>query len=129
MVNTGKKFKEAVFSFAQKMILEEEFPSCFDETTLHQIYKGKGKKEELSNNRYIHSKEWLSRLTEGLVVDNMKDKILKGSSPYQIGGQPGHQPKEHIFTVKSIIARCMKEGKMVILQAYDISKFFDKEVT
>ena len=74
MVNTGKKFKEAVFRFTQKMILEEEFP-CFDEFPLHQIYKGKGKKDELSNNSYIHSKEWLSRLTEGLVVDNMKEKI------------------------------------------------------
>ena len=82
LVNTGKKLKEAVFRLAQKMILEEDFPSCFDETTLHQIYKGTGKKEELSNNRYIHSKEWLPRLTEGLVVDNIKNKILKGSSPY-----------------------------------------------
>jgi hypothetical protein len=61
-------------------------------------------------------------------VDEMKKPILEGSSPYQIGGQPGHQPQEHIFTMKSIMAKYEKDGKLFILQPYDISKFFDKEV-
>ena len=128
LLNTGERFKEAVFRLCRRMLEEEEFPSSFDDTTLHQIYKGKGKKEILSNNRYIHCKEWLPRTAEGMVVDCMKDAILKGSSPYQIGGQPGHQPQEHIFSVKSMIAKQRMEGKVTILQAYDISKFFDKEV-
>ena len=63
-----------------------------------------------------------------MVVETMKEDILKGSSPYQIGGQPGHQPQEHIFSVKSIIAKIIMQGKMMMLQTYDISKFFDKEV-
>ena len=128
LINSDEKFKEVVFRLCRRMLEEEEFPSSFDDTTLHQIYKGKGKKEILSNNRYIHCKEWLPRIAEGLVVDCMKDAILKGSSPYQIGGQPGHQPQEHIFSVKSMIAKQKLEGKVTVLQAYDISKFFDKEV-
>ena len=47
---------------------------------------------------------------------------------YQIGGQPGHRPEELVFVMKSIIAKYIKEGKMVILKLYDISKFFDKEM-
>ena len=70
LLNTGEKFKEAVFKLARRMLLEETFPDCFDLTTLHQIYKGKGKREILSNNRYIHSKEWLPRLVEGMVVSS-----------------------------------------------------------
>ena len=104
------------------MIEEEEFPCNFDNTTLHQIFKGKGKREVLSNNRFIHSG------MEGMVVDYMKDNILKGASPYQIGGQPGHQPQEHIFSIKSMISKYTMEGKLMMLQTYDISKFFDKEV-
>ena len=57
----------------------------------------------------------------------MKEDILMKSSPYQIGGQPGHRPQEHIFSIKSILAKYIMQGKMVMLQAYDISKFFDKE--
>ena len=110
------------------MIEEEQFPRSFDNTTLHQIYKGKGKREVLSNNRYIHSKDWLPRTAEALVVDNMKDTILRGSSPYQIGGQAKHRPQEHIFSMKSMMDKYRMEGKVLLLQAYDISKFFDKEV-
>ena len=58
LVRTGDKFKEAVFKLSRRMLDEEEFPRVFDNTTLYQIYKGKGKREVLSNNRYIHSKEW-----------------------------------------------------------------------
>ena len=116
-----------MFSLCKRMLEDESFPLSFDNTTLHQIYKGKGKKEALTNNRYIHSKEWLPRTVEAMVVEVMKEGILSNSSPYQIGGQPGHRPQEHIFTMKSILGKYMMEGKMLIFQAYDISKFFDKE--
>ena len=128
LVKAGDKFKEAVFQLCRRMLLEEEFPRAFDYTTLNQIFKGKGRREVLSNNRYIHGKDWLPRITEGMVVEEMKVKILDSSSPYQIGGQPGHQPQEHIFTIKSIIAKYLFLGRLIMLQAFDISKFFDKEV-
>jgi hypothetical protein len=88
LIKAGDKFKDAVYRLCRRMIEKEQFPRSFENTTLHQIYKGKGKREVLSNNRYIHSKEWLPRTAEALVVDNMKETILRGSSPYQIGGQP-----------------------------------------
>ena len=46
---------------------------------------------------------------------------------YQIGGQAGHRSEELVFAMKSIIARNRSQGKMVLVQTYDISKFFDKE--
>ena len=128
LVRAGDRFKKSVYRMGRRMLVEEEFPSKFDYTTLHQIYKGKGRKELLDNNRYIHSKDWLPRLVEGVIVDEMKDDILDGSSPYQIGGQPGHQPQEHLFTIKSIMAWYEHVGKLLMLQGFDISKFFDKEV-
>ena len=50
LLKTGEKFKEVVYKFCKRMLDEEVFPSSFDNTTLHQIYKGKGKREVLSNN-------------------------------------------------------------------------------
>ena len=75
-----------LFKLSRIMLDDEEFPMVFDNTTLHQIYKGKG-------NRYIHSKEWFPRLVKGMVVEEMKPVILKGSSPYQIGGSLVINPK------------------------------------
>ena len=111
------------------MFEEEVFPSQFKETNLHMIYKGKGKKQELSNNRFIHCKEWMARAAEGLVVsDGLKPFLLAGSSPYQVGGQPGHRPEEMVYVMKSLIGKMRKEDKQVVVQCYDIQKFFDKEM-
>lgn len=62
-----------------------------------------------------------------MVEGGLKEPLLRGSSMYQIGGQPGHRAEEHMFVLKSSVARQRAQGKMVILQGYDVSKFFDKE--
>ena len=110
------------------MIEEATFPAEFKETTLHMIFKNKGRKENLSDNRFIHSKTWLPRLVEGLIVEEgMKEALVKNSSMFQIGGQPGHRPEEHLFVMKSLIAKKKAERKPMVIQCWDISKFFDKE--
>ena len=129
LTRSGKKFQNAVYKFCLKMFKDETFPSEFQDTTLHMIFKGgKGRKENLSDNRFIHSKPWFPRLVEGLVVEGgLRKPLVEKSSIFQIGGQPKHQSGELVFAMKSIIAKHMAERKMVIIQCYDISKFFDKE--
>ena len=97
---------------------------------MHMIFKGgNGRKHILSDNRFVHSKFWFPRTVEGLVViGGLKEPLVEGSSIYQIGGQPGHRSEEHVFVLKSVIARYRTQGKHIILQASDISKFFDKEM-
>ena len=99
------------------MLENEKFPSEFQNTTLHMIYKGKGKKEDLSKNRFIHSKPWFPRLVEGLVVEGaLKKPLVEGSTIYQIGGQPKHRPEEMLFVMKSMIARQRMQGKEIVIQ-------------
>lgn len=81
----------------------------------------------LGNNRFIHMKEYLPRLCEALVVDQMKDDILSKSSIFQIGGQQGHSPEELIFCLKSLIDQQEKQKNGLIFILMDIIKFFDKE--
>jgi hypothetical protein len=45
LVKASPKFHEAVYHFCQAMVNEEAFPKTFSETILHQIYKGKGRRE------------------------------------------------------------------------------------
>ena len=94
------------------------------------IYKnGKGRRELLPSNRFIHSKSWFPRIAEALVVEEgLKSPLIDGSSIYQIGGQPGHRAEELVFSLKSIISKYRAEGKSIIIQTSDIAKFFDKEM-
>ena len=109
------------------MISEEEFPDYFRDTILHMIWKQKGPAEILKNNRFIHMKPYLPRTCEALVVGQMKEDILKMSSIYQVGGQPGHSPEELIFVMKSLMGVQEFRGEGLILLLVDIIQFFDKE--
>ena len=46
IVRADKMFQEKVYELCQIMIQKDEIPSEFRNTTLHMIYKGKGKRED-----------------------------------------------------------------------------------
>ena len=127
LVKSSESFKSAVFKFSKRMIEEENYPEDFENTTLHQIFK-RGCKNELSSFRYIHSRTFLPRCTEALVVSGPKKKILESASPMQCGGLPGHRASEHLFSMLSVIALYLDRGDPFLAQLYDLVKFFDKEV-
>ena len=62
-----------------------------------------------------------------IVTGGLKDTILKASTPFQIGGQEGNRPQQHLFVIKSVIAKYKHDGLGLIAQIYDITAFFDKE--
>ena len=61
-------------------------------------------------------------------MSKAKPKIVAGCSKYQIGALPKHRSQEHLFTLKSTIGWYTSLDKPIILQLYDISKFFDREM-
>ena len=116
LLKSGEKYKQAMFKLCKKMIESEEFPESFKKTLLYMIWGKKGPAEVLKKSRFIHMKEgFLARTCEALAVGKMKDCILKSSSKYQVGGQPGHSPEEHIFSSKSIWAMVEKEDEAIII--------------
>ena len=128
LLKAGPKYKDVMFKVCKSMIEKEEFPSSFRKTLLNMIWKRKGPAEILSNNRFIHTKEsFLPRTCEALVTNKMKQRILENSTKYQIGGQPGHSPDEHIYSIKSVWQVFEMMGKGLIITLVDIKAFFDKE--
>ena len=127
IVKADEAFQNVIFAALLRILNKEQIPSSFDFTTLVQIYKGKGLREELANSHFIHSKQWLPRMAEAMVVDKFKEKLIDSMTKYQIGGKPGHRPSEHLFVVKSVIAHFKMMDRPLLLQVYDLCKFFDKE--
>ena len=126
VINTGIKFKMAVFKICKRFLRSEMFPSCFDITTLIQLPK-KGSQVDLDNSRFIHLKLWMPRLLEALAVGRMKEEILEAGTRYQIGGCPGQRTQFHLFVIKSLIAVRTRDGEGCVLTAVDIRNFFDKQ--
>jgi hypothetical protein len=81
----------------------------------------------MDNNRFIHSKDWMPRLFEDLLVDKMNPKVQEKTTKFQIGGMKGHRSTEHLFSVKSVLAYYAMIQQPIIMQCIDIRKYFDKE--
>ena len=103
LLKAGNEYKAVMYELCKDMVEKADFPSSFRKTILYMLWKQKGPADVLKNSRFLHMKEgFLPRTCEALVVSKMKGDILDSSSKYQVGGQPGHGPEEHIFTIKSI---------------------------
>ena len=77
--------------------------------------------------RHIHIKDEYPKFFGHIVVSAVKEKIIAGMSKFQNATKPGHRVQEHLFVLKSIIGLCYLVGKAVILQFWDLKKFFDSE--
>lgn len=120
--------KSALFNLFDKVWTQENEPSQWRNTNIVQIYKGKGSKNELGNQRNIHTKLDVPKFFGHIVIGAAKDKIIKNMTKFQLGTKPGHRAQEHLFVMRSVIALYNLCGKALIVQLYDISKFFDREM-
>ena len=68
ITKAGDSFQEAICRLAQELLVREEFPVRFQKTLLTQLWKKKGSIQDLNNHRYIHTKDWLPKLCESVVV-------------------------------------------------------------
>ena len=123
----GNSLVEAIFKLFQTVWNEEKKPDSWRDTTVIQIFKGKGLKEELDNKRHIHTKNEIPKLFSHILTNTMKPKIIENMTPYQIGAIPGHRSQEHLFTLKSFVALAEDKDVAVIANLIDLVKYFDKE--
>ena len=92
LTKAGSKFQNSCFKMCEKMFKTEQFPETFKDAMLHMLYKGKGRKEDLSCNRFIHCKSWLPRLAEACLVEGgIKKPMAWWKSPpgTRWGARPG----------------------------------------
>ena len=127
LTKAGPKYKEAIFKYMKKLIIKEEVPLCFKNTSLTPIWKRKGSALDLNNMRFVHMRSWRSKLLEALVVEKMKDKIVEATPKFQIGGMPKSQSCENLVILKTWMKMKEQKGETGIFQVFDMEKFFDKE--
>ena len=128
IMKSGKGMKNCLFELFCKVWATERKPEQWRDTIIIQLWKGKSDAANFDNQRNIHTKNYVPKYFEGIVVDKSKDKMVKSCSKFQIGGMPGHRPQEHLFTAKSVISLYNMLNIPLFLQIYDISKYFDKEI-
>ena len=123
----GSSFKKALFNLFQIAWKTEELPEAWQESTVIHLKKGKRDDNDLDDIRHIHNRNIYSKFFSHMVMAETKPTLFKNMSKYQLACRPGHRPSEHLFVLKSVMAKYVKEKRPMILSSWDIRKFFDTE--
>ena len=70
-------FKLVIFLLLNRIFITEEIPESMFTTVLTRLWKRKGDQKVMKNNRYIHSKSWLSKILEKCLVEEIKSDMIK----------------------------------------------------
>ena len=127
ILKSGSSLQWCLFNLFKLIWNTETKPGQWENTIAHQLYKGAGEKSKLENHRFIHTKDEIPKAFEHTVVSRAKPMIVRGCTKFQIGAIPKHQSQEHLFTLKSVMSWYELLKIPLILQLFDISKFFDRE--
>ena len=122
----GKDLNSAVLKL-MNMILETFYiPEEILRSNITSIWKGKGSRMNLNNDRGIFTLSILRKILDKLLYMKLYPSVATGMSYSNIGAKKHKNVRDHLFIVYGIIQSVLKEGKHCIdLQIYDLVQAFD----
>ena len=119
--------KISMLKMFNRIKLEFFSPEFVRKADVLTIYKGKGEKSDLSNDRGIFIVSIFRSLLMKLIYKDIYEVIDKGMSDSQVGSRKGKNIRNHIWVVNSIITDTLstKKKKPVDIQIYDYKQCFD----
>ena len=123
----GKDLKLSLLKLFNKMKFENYVPEFFRKADVATIYKGKGEKCDLENDRGIFLVTTYRSILMRLIYRDNYEKIDKSMSDSQVGGRKGKNVRNHIWVINGIICDVLSTKKKtpVDLQIFDYKQCFD----
>ena len=122
----GKDLNTAVLGL-MNMILETFYiPEELLRSNITSIWKGKGSRMNLNNDRGIFTLSILRKILDKLLYMKLYPSVANGMSYSNIGAKKHKNVRDHLFIVYGIIHSVLKDGMPCIdLQIYDLVQAFD----
>ena len=99
-------------------------PRIWNEGLITNIWKGKGDREKMENQRGITVSSSIGSIVEEVLTNRLMQKV--NFSQAQAGGRKGGSAIDHIFILKSLISMALKKGEPLIITFFDIKKAYDR---
>ena len=103
---------------------EEPIPKEWKEGMIKTIYKGKGKKGMMINERGITMSSNMGKLAERIIADRILEQI--NMTDNQAGGKKRISTSDHIIVIKNIIKHNRRKRKPTYITLLDVTKAYDK---
>ena len=107
----GKELKNSMLILFNKMKDENYIPDFIRKADVTTIYKGKGEKCDLENDRGIFLVTVFRNILMSLIYMDKYETINSSMSDSQVGGRKGKNVRNHIWVVNGIINDVLSDKK------------------
>ena len=123
----GNDLKTSMLTMFNKIRSEKYFPSFIRKADITSLYKGKGEKCNLNNDRGIFIVSIFRSLIMKMMYTDIYEIIDQSMSDSQIGSRKAKNIRNHIWVLNSVICDTLstKKKKPVDIQIYDYKQCFD----
>ena len=123
----GKDLKVSILKLFNKIKEENFIPDFIRKADITTIYKGKGEKSNLENDRGIFLVTTFRTILMKLIYKDKYDIIDSNMSDSQIGGRKGKNVRNHTWVLNGIICDVLSNKKKTPedIQIFDYRQCFD----
>ena len=123
----GRDLKKSMLNFFNKMRNENYIPDFMRLADVVTIYKGKGEKSSLENDRGIFLVTTFRSILMRLIYEDKYEQIDQSMSDSQVGGRKGKNIRNRTWIVNGIICDVIstKKKSPVDIQIFDYKQCFD----
>ena len=124
---SGRDFKISLLTLFNRMKEENFIPDFVRLADVATIYKGKGDKSDLKNDRGIFLVTIFRSILMRLIYQDFYNDLDKSISDSQVGGRKAKSVRNHVWVLNGIICDILskKHNHPVDLQIYDYKQCFD----
>ena len=122
----GNDLKVAILDMMNMILETFHIPYELLKADISSIWKRKGSKMELSNDRGIFILSIFRKILDKLLYHRLYPSIEKGMSNSNIGARKHKNVRNHLFIIYGIVNSVLKDSRSCIdIQIYDLVQAFD----
>ena len=125
----GKNLIENILNMLNYFWMNEKLPRKLLELDVKSMYKGKGKRSDLGNQRGVFMANTVMKIYEKMIYSRI-NKIIenKGFTEAQAGGRKGRSTCDQLFILRTIMNHYKYKNKELYIEFLDLVKAFDKMI-
>ena len=121
----GENLLSSLLMLCNKVKSEMAIPDFITNTNITSIYKNKGNRNDLENDRGIFGVTKVRSIIEKLIYNEVYDQIDKAMSDSNVGARQKRNIRDNLFVLYSIINEAIRLKLDIDVQFYDLAKCFD----
>ena len=123
----GVDLVQSLVTLCNMMKEECQLPAFLELANITSIYKRKGSKLDLNNDRGIFTVTCLRTILDKLLYNDFYDEIDSNLSDSNVGGRKKRNIRDNLFIVYGIINNAIQNNLEVDMNLYDVAKCFDAQ--